>query len=186
MFKIGEEVSVLNDSIYGKVISINNKIITIEDQFGFDRKYKIEQLVLRVNPQNYKLHKINIEDSEKEELFVKEIKPKSSAKEKTKNVSLNDNEIDLHIDSLVKDYQSLSAEEIIQKQMIACRNFVEKAISKKLKKIVLIHGKGEGFLRSEIHLYLIRLENTKHVLVEFNDGDPKKYGIKGATEVILR
>jgi DNA-nicking Smr family endonuclease len=43
--------------------------------------------------------------------------------------------------------------------MTACKSFIKKAFDKKAKKIVLIHGKGEGILKAEIHLVSEQNEN---------------------------
>ena len=55
----------------------------------------------------------------------------------------------------------------------------------KLKRIVIIHGKGEGVLKSEIHLYLTRLNSEQGVRLDFHDAPYHEYGMGGATEVLF-
>ena len=50
--------------------------------------------------------------------------------------------------------------EIVQYQLTACRAFVQQSIEKKRKKIVLIHGKGEGVLKGEIRQYLNGIDHA--------------------------
>ena len=73
--------------------------------------------------------------------------------------------------------------DILQRQMQTCRMFIERAIRLKAKKAVLIHGKGEGVLKNEIYTYLDRLENAKHIRIEFYEASYATYGVGGATEV---
>jgi len=53
------------------------------------------------------------------------------------------------------------------------------AISKRIQKVVFIHGVGEGVLRTELEFLFNRYDNVK-----FYDADYKKYG-RGATEVYI-
>ena len=69
--------------------------------------------------------------------------------------------------------------------MTTCRAFVQESITRRRKKIVLIHGKGEGVLKSEIRTYLERLSNDRGVQLDYHDASFAEFGIGGATEVLL-
>lgn len=88
-------------------------------------------------------------------------------------------EVDLHIEELLDDYSHLSNGEIVDIQVKHARRVMEKARKNKVLKVVFIHGKGKGVLRSELHHLLLGYTN-----IEFYDASFKKYG-GGATEVRL-
>ena len=64
-------------------------------------------------------------------------------------------------------------------QLDTVKRQLEFAFSKKIQRIVFIHGVGEGVLRTELEYLLKRYDNIK-----FYDADFQKYGI-GATEVYV-
>ena len=189
MFKIGDQVSVITESIQGKVIQIDKKQITIEDQDGFNRSYGHEMLVADNRRINYSLS-----TSETEQMIIEKINASLQRTEQgvisKKNVKRTNfeqevHEVDLHIDSLTTDFDYMSNSEILQRQMMTCRIFMERVIDQKSDKAVLIHGKGEGVLRAEIYAYLNRLENTKPIQINYSDASFSKYG-SGATEVTIK
>lgn len=83
-------------------------------------------------------------------------------------------EIDLHFDDTKKGI--LLPEQVLDQQLNACKLHVETAIAKRINRIVIIHGKGEGVLRHLVHQLL---ENYAEVQwkMAINQG--------GATEVIF-
>lgn len=185
MFSVGDKVAVLNDTISGVVIRVQQRKCVIEDQDGFERIYPFTNLVICKPSVDYKLS-----DRETEKQILNKINsiiskgrvqlPTSVNKTNYQQESL---EIDLHIEELVEDHSYMSNFDILQRQMQTCRMFIERAIRLKAKKAVLIHGKGEGVLKNEIYTYLDRLENTKHIKIEFHEASYATYGTGGATEV---
>jgi hypothetical protein len=89
-------------------------------------------------------------------------------------------EIDLHIEALCNDYSQLSNTEILRIQMNHFRKSLEEAISKKVRRIVFIHGVGNGTLKLELRNELKR--NYPELI--FQDASFKEYGF-GATLVYL-
>ena len=63
-------------------------------------------------------------------------------------------------------------------QLNTAKRKIEYAISKRISKIIFIHGVGEGVLKSELHYLFGRYP------VRFYDASYKKYGL-GATEVYV-
>jgi len=181
-FKVGDAVSVLNETIRGKITSVGSKKSKIEDEDGFTREYLNSVLVHSKSSTTYKLG---------DDKLDKEIQNKLNPQQKNKKVSSSSSkselafEIDLHYESLTESLSIKSNFEILQKQLTACRSFVQKSLSKKLKRIVIIHGKGEGVLKSEIHIYLTRLGSERGIKLDFHDAPYHEYGMGGATEVIF-
>jgi len=91
----------------------------------------------------------------------------------------NEKEIDLHIEELVRDFSGMANAEMLQVQMSRFSKEMDTAISRHFKKIVFIHGVGNGKLKNEI-----RKELRNYQGVAFRDADNRKYG-SGATEVIF-
>lgn len=96
-------------------------------------------------------------------------------------VSLDLVEVDLHIHELLEDTRGLSNHEMLEVQMGRFRNELETAIANGTRKIVFIHGIGNGTLKQELRKEL----STKYKKYYFQDASFKEYGF-GATMVILR
>ena len=90
-------------------------------------------------------------------------------------------EIDLHIHELLEDIRGLSNHEMLEVQMGRFRNELDTAIENGTKRIVFIHGIGNGTLKQELRQEL----TTKYKKYYFQDASFKEYGY-GATMVILR
>lgn len=178
VFKVNDYVAVLNETIRGKIVSIGNFKSKILDEDGFTREYPNEKLVPFKSEQKYNLGD-DLNDKEAKLLLNSKVNPTVSTK------SESNFEIDLHYESLTESLTIKSNHEILQKQLTACRSFVQKSMRNKLKRIVIIHGKGEGVLKSEIHLYLTRLNSEQGVRLDFHDAPYHEYGMGGATEVLF-
>jgi len=90
--------------------------------------------------------------------------------------------VDLHMHELVDSTAGLSNKEILDYQMKKFREQMEAAIaSQTVKKIVFIHGLGNGVLKQELRREL----GTKYKKYAFQDASFQEYGY-GATMVILR
>ena len=74
----------------------------------------------------------------------------------------------------------MSNADILMKQMRELRTFYQRALSRRIRKLVIIHGVGEGVLREEVRSFLERQEG-----LDFYDADFREYG-KGATIVEIR
>ncbi len=90
-------------------------------------------------------------------------------------------EVDLHIEALREDYAHLSNGEIVRIQMNRFRSALEDAISNKAKRIVFIHGVGNGTLKMELRNELKR----NYPEYTYQDASFKEYGF-GATMIHLR
>lgn len=88
-------------------------------------------------------------------------------------------EIDLHLHELVKDERVLQHDEKLRYQLDYFERMLNTAIRDKKRKLIVIHGIGEGVLREEVRKAL-----QYYDMVRFDDADPRRYGY-GATEVTI-
>lgn len=90
-------------------------------------------------------------------------------------------EVDLHLHELVDDETKLSQGEKLKYQLAYFERALEAAIRDGKRKLIVIHGVGEGVLREEVRRMLLFYDG-----VRFHDANMSRYG-SGATEVeILR
>ena len=90
-------------------------------------------------------------------------------------------EVDLHINELLETTAGMSHFEILNYQLDVVRKTLDEHIKEKGKRIVFIHGKGEGVLRNAISQELRR----KYPRCISQDASFQKYGF-GATMVIIK
>ncbi|MFM7769795.1 MAG: Smr/MutS family protein [Bacteroidota bacterium] len=191
---IGDFVRFLNDEGEGKVIAFPSEFVAlVEDSSGFAFEHEISELVLVANHhkelQQYNSIALNARElldrnidanavNEASKDFKKRYKDRLSSEMPS---SKSDLEVDLHIHELVDHYSGMSNGEIVELQMQHFERMLRIAEERKIKKIVFIHGVGQGVLRQEIRLHLRKY----YPQCEFLDGNYQKYG-HGATEVRFR
>lgn len=90
-------------------------------------------------------------------------------------------EVDLHINQLLDDTRGLSNADMLKLQLETFRKEMDNAIATGAKKIVFIHGVGDGVLKSELRRELQR----KYSRYPFQDASFREYGF-GATMALLR
>jgi len=90
-------------------------------------------------------------------------------------------EIDLHINELLDNTSGMSNAEMLKYQMDTFHKTLEENKNRKGQKIVFIHGKGEGVLRTEIEKQL----KTRYKTYFFQDASFREYGF-GATMVTIK
>ena len=175
--KKGDRVSVLDDAISGVVTNIVDKNITIMTRDGFELDFFENELVVmdgslsKKDMMHMDLPTILSEKQQKKPGRTKRIKPKERIQPAM--------EVDLHIHQLMPKTKNLSNYDMLTIQMEAAKRQLEFAISKRIQRVVFIHGVGEGVLRTELEYLFGRYENLK-----FYDADYQKYG-RGATEVYI-
>jgi dsDNA-specific endonuclease/ATPase MutS2 len=179
MFNKGDKVSVLDEAVDGVVLSVKDKVVTIETVDGFVMNFAVNELIKIGDSGNLldAMKGININEINKE----KEIpKPRSFVKEKKDKNELPVPEFDLHIEKLVPNKRGMSNYDILTLQSETAKRHIEFAIRNRIPKIVFIHGVGEGVLKSELDFMLGRYDN-----IVFQDANYQKYGA-GATEVYFK
>jgi hypothetical protein len=90
-------------------------------------------------------------------------------------------EVDLHIHQLIDDFRGMSNADMLKMQLDTFRKEMDNAIASGTKKIVFIHGVGDGVLKNEIRRELQR----KYSKYPFQDASFREYGF-GATMAVLR
>tara|TARA_R110002050_G_scaffold243212_2_gene379670 strand:- start:7209 stop:7754 length:546 start_codon:yes stop_codon:yes gene_type:complete len=174
-FKIGDHVMVLDENMSGIVKGFVGTSISIETEDGFLLDFKSEELIKDASKSI--LNKATISNtviSEKEQPIRKQQK-RVRAKDRYEPTM----EVDLHINQLVKSPKSMSNHDILTLQLDTARHKLDWAISKRIQKVVFIHGVGEGVLKIELEYLFGRYDNVK-----FYDANYQKYGL-GATEVYI-
>jgi dsDNA-specific endonuclease/ATPase MutS2 len=174
---IGDKVFVLDDDISGIVTAINHDTIQILTTDDFEMEFQRKELIVMNNPISKKEFLPN--DLSQVLSQKKEVKNSQTKRIKPKERNLPPMEVDLHIHQLVPKSKGLTNHEILNIQMDTAKRQLDFAISKKIQRIVFIHGIGEGVLRAELE-YLFR----QHKNLQINDADFQKYG-RGATEVYI-
>lgn len=107
--------------------------------------------------------------------------PKKVFQSPKKDINQEIEEIDLHIQMLVESYQNLSNSEIVEIQMARFTTALDGGIIAGTRKMVFIHGVGNGKLKQEIRKTIER----KYPKLRYQDASFKEYGY-GATMVILK
>ena len=90
-------------------------------------------------------------------------------------------EVDLHIEELIETTSGMNAFDILNYQLDVVRRTLDENLKYKGKKIVFIHGKGDGVLRNAIGQEL----RKKYPRCLSQDASFQKYGL-GATMVIIK
>ena len=175
-FKVGDTIAVLDDTIKGIVTNISGSEITFDDHDGFSLTYHANELVVIKESQKELSKYIDIKHSALIEKETSSIKRKSK---KLQNKRIQPPlEVDLHIHKLTKSTKGMSNYDMLTLQVDTARRQVEFAIRKKIQRVVIIHGVGEGVLQKEIEFLLGRYH------VEVKPASFQQYGF-GATEVYI-
>ena len=175
-FKPGDRVSHLDHPMSGVVREVSgSNLITVLNDDGFEEKVFAHELV----PEIVSLPLPELANERLMEQWMKQkeaadMRPASKGHKRRGGI---EEHIDLHIEQLIDSHRGMSNAEIVTFQMRAFERFFQNALRKNLYRVLIIHGKGEGVLRSEIHQYLRNFAN-----VEFFDSDLGR----GSTEVIIK
>ncbi|NUM51798.1 MAG: Smr/MutS family protein [Flavobacteriales bacterium] len=191
MFIIGDVVKFKDELGAGVVIDIisQNQVLVRTDE-GFENKYPPSCLVLvkRVNTEkSTEWGKVSVTVNDKEEPKQRKKTPKSFLLKKylkqTKHAGKKKGElfaeIDLHLEELVEFQTHLSPHEKLQLQINHFKKCIEEAKEVKIRKLIFIHGVGQGVLRTELRKML-----EEQTGISYKDASFKNYGM-GATEVLI-
>jgi hypothetical protein len=136
-FQQYEEVSILNESGLFRVLRAEGLFLYLEDEHGFERKVSVEFVVRRKQIQ---VNKIPVKDG------------LSSASSKKSNKNEDTPSIDLHHHELNLDERFLSKHAILMAQTDAFKRFCNQMIQTKVKRFRVVHGIGEGRLKTELRV----------------------------------
>ncbi|MEN8703931.1 MAG: Smr/MutS family protein [Polaribacter sp.] len=173
--EIGNKVAVLDAVLKGVVIAIHGDSITIEAEDGMLFKFSKRELV-KIEEDQHELSKFSDINNPLLKEKITDTRPPKNLFTKTKNEVIL--EVDLHINQLVKSTRGLDNYDMLNLQLSTAKRKIEYAISKRISKLVFIHGVGEGVLKAELISLLNRYP------LKYYDASYKKYGL-GATEVYV-
>lgn len=183
-FEVGNKVKFVNENLEGTVKAIlKNGFLLIDATDGFEHKVKSNQ-VLVIAQNNSVLYSVNNEDIKNK--ISTPISSASSGNILSKYVTNTKYqyekivEIDLHLEELVEFPMRLDDWQRLHTQMQHVKKCMEAALNQRFRKLVFIHGVGQGVLKSEIRSYLAQFEN-----IVVKDADYREYG-SGATEVVIK
>lgn len=173
-FKIGDRVELLDDNMSGQVIFVEQDEITFTTEDGFDMTFPTHLLVKIENEID-----VDLADDALQQKIQSDLKSRSKRPSQKAVRDVPAMEVDLHIHHLVDKTAHLSNFEMLNIQLDHSRLKIEFAIEKRIKKIVFIHGVGQGVLKAELETLFRRYDQ-----IEFYDADYQKYGL-GATEIYI-
>ena len=173
--EIGNKVAVLDDVLKGNVVNVSGNEISVQTTDGMIFKFHKNELV-KIEFEQKELSKYSDINNPLLREKTQEKTSKKSHFKKEKNETIL--EVDLHINQLVKSTKNLDNFDMLNTQLDTAKNKIEYAISKRISKLVFIHGVGEGVLKSELQSLLNKYP------VKYYDASYKKYGL-GATEVYV-
>lgn len=184
---VGNKVKFLNEEGEGVVKQIlSDQKVLVENQDGFDLEYELRELII-INEDNS--HQYNIDHQEiKDKLDVPTMSPKGSLKNdvihkymaSTKYQFEKVIEVDLHLEELVEFPQRLDNWQKLHIQMQHVKDCLNSAMNNNIRRLVFVHGVGQGVLRTELRNYLHQFPN-----ISMKDADMKEYGM-GATEIYIK
>ena len=191
-FKIGDLVKFLNDVGTATVLRVEGDVVIVEDEDGFERSVERAELMdAGDRDQDEKKYGNKLPDvaqlltQEVGERRMKELQRDFEVRyqhAQATSMSRRDAhmEVDLHIHELVDDQRGLADGAKLAIQMAHFDRMMDIAKREKLRRIVFIHGVGQGVLRHQIRTAL----DQHHPDCNYREGDPRRYG-SGATEVWL-
>ena len=190
--KVGDRVKFLNDVGEGVVLEIKGDIFVVEDEDGFDREYKSNDLI-----------NVGVADDEREMYGnklpdLREVLARDISEERQKKIQeefelkyanarvINQKkrgefmEVDLHFHELVEDMSGLEDRTKLDIQLNHFERMMKIATEQRIRRLVFIHGVGQGVLRHQIRSRL----DMYYPNCTVRDANPREYGY-GATEVLL-
>ncbi len=178
-FKLGMRVQLMEQEETGiitKFFPDGRAELELEDLFT--ERHPVESLVLidekQLKELNESLESMSLQDIGED---IRSVNPQRSLKDRKDQGVW---EVDLHVQELVDNSYGMMKHEIVQMQLDHFDGKLNQAIDRGLKKVIFIHGRGEGRLRNAIREVLKRYPNCESL-----DADYKRYGV-GATEVRIK
>jgi hypothetical protein len=165
---------------------------TVEGEDGFDMKYKLKELMLVMSSED-EMEAYNNKLPDLASILAQDVNEKrqkaiqeqfdikySNARATNQKRSGEHMVIDLHIHELVDDQSGLKDRTKLDIQLNHFERMMRIAGEQRVRRVVFIHGVGQGVLRHQIRS---RLE-MYYPDCSVRDGNPREYGA-GATEVLF-
>jgi len=176
-FSIGDKVSVLDENIDGVITSLTASELSVKTEDGFILKFAPHEVVkidanLRFHTEGAAQKQIEFK---KEQEHLRSKQPSPRKKEKVQAAV----PFDLHIEKLTKNHKRMAPYEILELQLDTAKRHLEFAIKNRIPRIVLIHGVGEGVLKTELEYLYKRYNGISTSVADF-----RTFG-QGATEIYI-
>lgn len=191
-FQPGQRVKFLNDVGSARVVEVRGNSVVVTDEDGFDRTVDVSELLAAPDPaeeaRRYGERVPDLAQILAQEVGEKRMRQLQREFEvryrnaQATNVNRRDAhmEVDLHIHELVDSQQGLEDRAKLAIQLAHFDRMMDIAKREHLRRIVFIHGVGQGVLRHQIRTLL----EQDHPDCSYRDADPRQYG-SGATEVFI-
>ena len=182
----GDEVSFLDEVGGGIVLSIVGRDhAKVRTDDGFEFVVPLKTVVIRARGSSYTVSdhhaQLRASDDRMAEKIERNKGRGASVANAGRAVKAQEDpqvmEVDLHLEKLVEDASKLSDGEKLSFQLGFFERRLNTAIRERKKRVIVIHGVGEGILREEVRKALQFYEG-----VRFDDADPRRYGY-GATAI---
>lgn len=177
-FKVGDIVFAIDDDINGEILNITGTTCTLLSEDGFEVAYEAHELV-KDRSRNERLdfsRNFNAFMGENSNESKKPKKAKISTKKKKEQPPM---EVDLHIHKLIKNQKGLTNFDMLNIQLDTAKRQFDFAVSKRISRVIFIHGVGAGVLKAELRYFFQKYDN-----IQVRDADYKKYGL-GAMEIYI-
>ena len=192
--KVGTRVRFLNDVGGGIVVGWRTpEEVLVETEDGFEMPYPPRELVMVENPAE-EAERYQRQIPSIQEILSKEVSPEQrrrlerdfdakykDAHSRTVGGKQDMVEVDLHLHELVDSSRGLSISAMLDLQLSHFERMLQMAIRERQRRVVFIHGIGQGVLR---HAILTRITQF-YPECDARPADPRKYG-SGATEIYIR
>ena len=186
---IGDEVRFLDSVGGGRVARIDaaRRLIYVEDEDGFEIPTPLSQVVVTAQVRQAAAAQKEVSPTPRDmqtkaagtAAIPSAIERRAKGKKEAKKEDIM--EIDLHISAIADNWQQMERGEMLHLQMDVFRRTMRDNIRYKGKKIVFIHGRGEGILKAAIASEL----RQHYSSCEYQDASFAQYGF-GATMVIIK
>ena len=137
--KVGDKVGFLHSTGFGIILNISNNLADVKDEIGFVNKYKLSDLVSRID---IPVEEIPIKDNG-------QYSDKKNALFSSKNIKQFPT-LDLHMENLVDSHRDWTNHEIVTFQLKKLSEFLNATAKNKIQKVIIVHGVGTGKLKTEI------------------------------------
>jgi hypothetical protein len=187
--KVGTKVRFLDEVGHGMITKvISNAEVMVEDDNGFEYPYEAARLLVvkdikeekmayeRVIPSVLEIIQQDVPPERKKRL-EKDFKTKYKEANHQAS-SRSDMEVDLHMHAIVDSQSGLDPAIMLELQLAHFERMLQIGVRQRMKKLVFIHGIGQGVLRHQIWSRV----DQYYPDCSCRSADPRQYG-SGATEV---
>jgi hypothetical protein len=161
MFEKGQIVKFKDAGGTAKVSRIEGYTVYVFDDFGFENVHDARELLPVVEWQ--------VGAVERKDKPRRIVQPSAQQVDRLL--------VDLHSHELLDTTHGMTKYEILNLQMDKARAVISEAKRRKVGKVLIIHGKGSGRLKDEVHHMLERMSGLNYYFADFSEGG------YGATEV---